>query len=50
MKGLLVCLTLAMVLSGCGVDGPPVRPEPEPATTTIGLSGTVKAGIVGGSG
>ena len=50
MKWQLVGLALAIGLSGCGVDGPPVRPEPEPAKTTVGLSGTVKVGIAGGSG
>ncbi len=49
----ILSLALALgLLAACGVDGPPVRPEPEPATgvrPTIAIGGTATIGVSGGS-
>lgn len=41
---------LALLLAGCGVDGPPVRPEPEaePLEPGLHVSGRVEIGVTGG--
>ncbi len=50
MRGLALA-GLAALLAGCGVDGPPIPPDDrEPPASGITISGTVKAGVAGGSG
>ena len=40
---LLLC---AVALSGCGADGPPIRPTaPEPAQGAVTLSGEARLGV-----
>jgi predicted small lipoprotein YifL len=49
----LAALSLSLLtLAACGVDGPPSPPpaeEPERPASSITISGTVSAGIAGGS-
>jgi hypothetical protein len=42
---------LALFVSSCGVDGPPLPPEPKEEQPTRGISieATVEMGIAGGS-
>lgn len=47
MKKSILALLSGLFLAGCGVDGPPVPPEPK--TTGVTVSGTVEVGVVGGS-
>ena len=43
-KAVLLAL-LGGVLAACGVDGPPVPPEPK--TSGVSVSGTVEVGVSG---
>ena len=47
MKKAVLALLGGLFLAGCGVDGPPVPPEPK--STGVAVSGTVEVGVVGGS-
>ncbi|WP_308915440.1 hypothetical protein [Jannaschia sp. LMIT008] len=49
-----LAVTFALLLQGCGVDGPPVPPsqverERDRAGADIAITGTASIGIVGGS-
>ena len=46
-----LALLAVLLLSACGVDGPPIPPEPknERPQTGITISGSVGAGVSGGS-
>lgn len=47
----LVAAAAAVLLGGCGVDGPPVAPVPggpgqDPAVPSISIDGRVAAGVI----
>jgi hypothetical protein len=48
MRFRLLCLATlgGLILTACGVEGPPVAPEPRPEAG-IGLSGSVELGVSG---
>ncbi|WP_238547937.1 hypothetical protein [Meridianimarinicoccus roseus] len=47
MSRVVACAALLAWLAGCGLDGPPTRPAPEPAPSTgIVIGGS---GYIGGS-
>ncbi|MBF9050905.1 argininosuccinate lyase [Roseobacter sp. HKCCD9010] len=48
MIRLIAPILMLGLLAACGVDGDPIPPEP-PVEPGITISGTVEAGITGGS-
>ncbi len=44
----LAAVILLITISGCGVDGPPERPlpDPEPKQTGVSISGYGRSGVV----
>lgn len=49
-KSLCLLTAAALLLAACGVDGKPVRPEPEPERTTgVRVTGTAEFGVAGGN-
>ena len=45
MKPVLILIAL-LGLAGCGADGEPIAPQPEPAKPGITISGEARIGII----